>query len=246
MSLMGFVSAKGSPGVSTVAMEVTRRWPREIVGVELDPSGGSWALRHDGLTWDPGVVSLASSPGAMSFEFAGEHGQRVGRHGIAICAAPFGEQVRASLDLLEPRFGQWPDELDGVIDVGRFDPMVLRVLSVCMVTVVVSRTRPEDIGQLQRLSETLRGNAIDARLLLIGSEPPFYSPAEIADTVRLPRIDVDIPFATHKRGTKSPTERGFEALTDILATYLSVGAPVTSRTLAAFAKTLNRDNHERG
>jgi hypothetical protein len=243
MSLIGVVSAKGSPGVSTVAMELLRRWPREVVGVELDPSGGSWALRHDGLTWDPGIVSLASSPGTMSYEFAGEHGHRVGKSGVAICAAPFGEQVRASLDLLEPRLGQWPDEIDGIVDVGRFDPIVVRVLSVCMVTIVVSRTRPEDLGQLTRLSETLRGHGVDARLLLIGSEPPFYSPTEIAQTVRLPRIDVVIPFASQKRSRRmSLYDSAFETLTETLATYSAVAAPVTAKTLAAFSKSLK---HER-
>jgi hypothetical protein len=239
VSLIGIVSAKGSPGVSTVAMELLRRWPREAVGLELDPSGGSWALRHDGLTWDPGIVSLASSREAWTYEFALEHGFRVGKHGVAICAAPFGAQVQASLDLLVPRLAKWPDELDGIVDVGRFDPLMLRVLSVCMVTVVVSRTRPEDTGQLSRLSETLRGEGIDARLLLVGSEPPFYSPTEIAVTVKMPRIDVEVPFASPK--SKRAYDSAFELLTETIATHCALAAPVSAKTLAAFSRTLREE-----
>jgi hypothetical protein len=128
---------------------------------------------------------------------------------------------------------------------------------VCMVTVVVSRTRPEDIGQLTRLSETLRGQGVDARLLLIGSEPPFYEPAEIAEIVRLPRIDVVIPFAgqTTKRARRnrsegfgagkgvrhSPYNSAFEMLAETLATHCSVAAPVTAKTLAAFSRTLKQE-----
>jgi hypothetical protein len=229
------VSPKGSPGASTVAKEVADRWPREIVGLELDPSGGSWALRHE-LSWDPGIVSLASTPGLMSMELALEHGARVGRNGVVICSSPRGEQVRAALELLEPRLAAWPAEFDGLVDIGRYDPVMRGVLSLCTETVVVSRTRPEDIGQLERLAETLRTANIDAGLLLIGSEPPFYSAQEIADTVRMRRIDVEIPFATHKRSRKSPYDRAFEMLVDRLARRSASATPVTSRMLAEYAR----------
>jgi hypothetical protein len=240
MSLVGVVSAKGSPGVSTVAMELLRRWPREVVGIELDPSGGSWALRYEGLSWDPGVVSLAASPGRLSVEFVAEHGSAVGRHGVVVCASPFGEQVRATLDLLIPRLAGWPDELDGIVDVGRYDPVTLPVLAACMVTVVVSRTRPEDIGQLQRLGEVLRSKGIDGRLLLIGSEPPFYSPVEIAQTVGLSRIDVDVPFAAAGKRNRA-FEQSFSLLTETVASHCAVASPVSARTLAEFGATLRTD-----
>ncbi len=216
-------------------MEIVGRWPREIVGLELDPSGGSWALRHE-LSWDPGIVSLASMPGVMSMDFALEHGVRVGRNGVVICSSPRGEQVRAALELLEPRLAAWPCEFDGLVDVGRYDPVMRGVLSLCTETIVVSRTRPEDVGQLERLAEMLRAAGIDAGLLLIGSEPPFYSSQEIADTVRMRRIDVEIPFATHKRSRKSPYDRAFDSLVEMLARRSAAATPVTSKLLAQYAR----------
>ena len=232
MALIGVVSAKGSPGVSTLAMELVRRWPREVVGIELDPSGGSWALRHD-LSWEPGVVSLAATPATMTMETAAEHGQRVGRSGVAICASPFGDQVRASLELIEQRLVSWSDTLDGVLDVGRFDPASLGVLRRCMVTLVVTRTRVEDVGQLQRLAETLRLGGVDARMVAVGSEQ--YSPREIAREVRLPLVDVTIPFTTRPK----EWDRAYGTLTDTVANYTAVSS-VTASTLAGFARNVGR------
>jgi hypothetical protein len=236
VSLIAVMSAKGSPGVSTLVMELLRRWPREVVGIELDPSGGSWALRHEGMSWDPGVVSLASTPGAMHIDFAAEHGSPVGRHGVAICASPVGEQMRASLDVLEPRLIAWPDQLDGIIDVGRYDPALLRVLSRCLVTLVVSRTRPEDVGQLQRLADILHREDVTARLVLIGSEAPFYEANEIAQAVRLPRVDVDIPFATGKKN--KAYERSLDVLTDVVSSHCAAASSVRSETLDRYSASL--------
>ena len=237
MALIGVVNAKGSPGASTLAMELVRRHPREVVGVELDPSGGSWALRHD-LSWDPGLVSLAATPATMTVESALEHGQRVGRGGVAICASPFADQVRASLELVEQRLMSWSDSLDGVLDVGRFDPCVLGVLRRCMVTLVVTRTRVEDVGQLQRLADTLRLAGIDARMVAIGSEQ--YSPREIAREVHLPLVDVTIPFTARPK----VWDRAYQTLSDTVAAFTAVSS-VQLSTVTGFGRSLHRHSrHE--
>ena len=232
MGLIAVVSAKGSPGVSTLAMELVRRHPRDVVGVELDPSGGSWALRHD-LSWDPGLVSLAATPAPMTVEAALEHGQRVGRGGVAICASPFADQVRASLELVEQRLVSWSDSLDGVLDVGRFDPCVLGVLRRCMVTLVVTRTRVEDVGQLQRLAETLRLAGVDARMVAVGSEQ--YSPRDIAREVRMPLVDVTIPFT----GRAKVWDRAYQTITDTVAAFTAVSS-VQPATVTGFGRSLQR------
>jgi hypothetical protein len=40
VALIGLVSAKGSPGVTTTALALTLRWPRRVVLAECDPAGG--------------------------------------------------------------------------------------------------------------------------------------------------------------------------------------------------------------
>ena len=209
MALIGLVSAKGSPGVSTVAAELMVRWPREVVGLELDPSGGSWALRH-GWSWDPGLVSLAASDTALTIDTALEHGQRVAANAAAICSSPFGDQVRAATELLMPRLIGCPDELDVIIDVGRLDPLSLPLLARCTTVLVVSRTRTEDIGQLQRLSEVFTSSRVAAQLLLIGHE---HHPHEISDVVGLPLLDVSIPFGSRR----NTLNRAYNVLVDTVA-----------------------------
>ena len=60
MAVIVIGSAKGSPGVSLAAWGLVHCWPRPIVGIELDESGGTWAYRH-GLTCEPGLASLAAT-----------------------------------------------------------------------------------------------------------------------------------------------------------------------------------------
>ena len=70
MSVVLAMSAKGAPGVSLGVWSMLALWPRPIVGLEADRSGGcSWALTH-GLSWErfvgPGVtvriVTVGDSP----------------------------------------------------------------------------------------------------------------------------------------------------------------------------------------
>ena len=102
-----------------------------------------------------------------------------------------------------------------------------------MVTLVVTRTRVEDVGQLQRLAETLRLGGVDARMVAVGSEQ--YSPREIAREVRLPLVDVTIPFTTRPK----EWDRAYGTLTDTVANYTAVSS-VTASTLAGFARNVGR------
>ncbi len=66
MGLLAVASAKGSPGVTTTALVVSALWPRPVVLVECDPSGGDVALRLPGvdgevLDRDRGLLSLVAA-----------------------------------------------------------------------------------------------------------------------------------------------------------------------------------------
>jgi hypothetical protein len=65
MSLIAFASAKGAPGVTTLAVVVAALSPRPTVVAELDPAGGDLALRYRNATGgaiDPehGLLSLGA------------------------------------------------------------------------------------------------------------------------------------------------------------------------------------------
>lgn len=66
MGLLAVASAKGSPGVTTTALVLGALWPRPVVLVECDPSGGDVALRLPGpdgevLDRDRGLLSLVAA-----------------------------------------------------------------------------------------------------------------------------------------------------------------------------------------
>ncbi|MGK2852999.1 MAG: hypothetical protein ACSLE3_02645, partial [Microbacteriaceae bacterium] len=44
MALIALASASGSPGVTTTAMGLALAWPRPVLLVEADPTGGSGLL----------------------------------------------------------------------------------------------------------------------------------------------------------------------------------------------------------
>lgn len=65
--LVGLVSAKGSPGVTTAALALAAAWPRTALLVEADPFGGDVRAGLGGGEWPPGaglaeaVVDLRSA-----------------------------------------------------------------------------------------------------------------------------------------------------------------------------------------
>ncbi|HEV2360784.1 MAG TPA: hypothetical protein VGS21_03690 [Acidimicrobiales bacterium] len=61
MSVFALVSAKGAPGVTTLACVLGAVWPveREVVVAECDPAGGDLAARF-GLSADTGMTSLVA------------------------------------------------------------------------------------------------------------------------------------------------------------------------------------------
>lgn len=83
MGLLAVASAKGSPGVTTTALVLGALWPRPVVLVECDPSGGDIALRlpsPDGsvLDRDRGLLSLvAAGRKELSPELVVQHSQQV-------------------------------------------------------------------------------------------------------------------------------------------------------------------------
>ncbi|ACZ29877.1 hypothetical protein Xcel_0843 [Xylanimonas cellulosilytica DSM 15894] len=65
MTVIALCSAKGAPGVSTTALGLAMVWPRPVLFVEADPSGGNWLLAgffRGAREYDDGLVELAISP----------------------------------------------------------------------------------------------------------------------------------------------------------------------------------------
>src|SRR5690606_15563559 len=82
MAVIALVSAKGSPGVTTVALALTLTWPRPCVLAECDPAGGTIQAGYlaGSLAADRGIRELALAERGGRARGARWGGQCVGRH----------------------------------------------------------------------------------------------------------------------------------------------------------------------
>ena len=152
-------------------------WPRPIIGLEADPSGGSWALSH-GLSWDPGLSDLAAEQSPVTAETIGRCSISLTSSVRVVCAPKEPVLVRRGLDWLGDRLSAWPEDLDVLVDAGRSDgshPMLARADAV----VVWCRTDPQGLGAaaalLGSLERVVRPGVI-VRIVTVGDNP--YSPSE--------------------------------------------------------------------
>jgi hypothetical protein len=125
MSIVTLGSAKGSPGVTTIALAVAMWWSRPMVLLEADPAGGDLAARL-GLPDEPGLVGLAASlrrnprAGARDESWIDRYGQ-TSQAGVRLVVAPAGShQATTSVGLL-PRLSTLPlpEGTDILVDLGR-------------------------------------------------------------------------------------------------------------------------------
>jgi hypothetical protein len=186
MSMIVVASAKGAPGVSTLAWELVARWPRGVVGIEADISGGSWSLRY-GLSHEPGLVSLTAERSPISWDFVVEHSHTLGAQGRVVCAPP-GHEVAPVLTLLEPRLRAWPQSLDVVVDVGRINNAVKGLCRQAELVVMVARNEISEIGSLQRICSDLVTSGCRVKLVVVGEQP--HDPEEIAHTCGVALLEV--------------------------------------------------------
>jgi hypothetical protein len=198
MSTIAFVSAKGSPGVTTTVAALAATWPtnRRLTVVEVDPSGGDLAVRFD-LAAEPGLVSLAAAgrrelsgetvaahmqplPAAAA-EPPAETGPRAERRVLVGPVAA--DQAHAALLALRGRLGDVLADLDGDVlaDCGRLDPNspALEVVARADLVVAVVRPAVAEIHHLQTRLAALRLPAVS--LLMVGDRP--YGVVDVAEIV---------------------------------------------------------------
>lgn len=162
MGMIAVSSVKGSPGVTTTALLFAALWPRPILAVEADPSGGDIALRMPdpaGNPLDPwrGLVSLiAAGRRSLYPQLVREHAQSIvgGLDAVAGVSAPeqtLGINQWDELAQLLPRI---PGS-DVVADLGRVgagtpqNALLATASAICVVTGTVP-------SQVVHLRERLR------------------------------------------------------------------------------------------
>jgi hypothetical protein len=222
MAVICLTSASGSPGVTTTAVGLAFCWPRPVLLVEADPTGGSGILAGflKGTTaYDVGLLELALSPlgvadalrdvvRPLSPSVSLVAGTRT--HAQAPALREVWEPLAAALAELEAN-GQ-----DVIVDAGRLgltgSPQPL--LESADLTLLVTRATLPSISAARSWAEAVRQPATGWRhpgLLLVAEGRP-YRDSEVAKVLGMPVV-ADLPddpesAAVYHRGATPP--RHFE------------------------------------
>lgn len=191
--LLGLVSAKGSPGVTTAALALTAAAGDTGLMVEFDPSGGSvecWT----GATAEPGLIRVANGlRRAVEPEMLLTHAVTAPPGVRSVLAPTAGGLAESTIAMTGDRLAPVLAELEAtvVVDGGRWSrsQSTARRIAGCDVIGVVCAPTVDGIEAARWLIDPLRSTAAGhVVLVLVGDRP--YSPAEVAAVVGVPVIGV--------------------------------------------------------
>lgn len=198
MALFTLVSASGSPGVTATALGLALTWPRPVVLVEADPSGGSAILAgfYRGAIDHPGLVDLiAAQRNGVLAETLPKVTLDVPESKARILFGSFGhEQATGLATLWEPLLlvlrAIATDGQDVLVDAGRLGlhgwprPLV----SHSDVTGLVVRSNLPALVAARSWAQSIATDVIpghEAQLIVSGPGRP-YQPQEISRALALP------------------------------------------------------------
>lgn len=218
MAIVCLTSASGSPGVTTTAVGMAFSWPRPVLLVEADPTGGSGVLAGflRGTTpYDAGLIELALSP--LGTADALRDVVRPLSPNVSLVAGIRSHaQATALRDIWDPLAAALR-ELDNngqdvIVDAGRLgltgSPTPL--LDAADAALLVTRATLPAISAARSWAETVRQPATGWRhpsLLLIAEGQP-YRATEISKVLGMPVV-ADLPddpagAAVYHRGAAPP------------------------------------------
>ncbi len=220
MAIICLTSASGSPGVTSTAVGLAFCWPRPVLLVEADPTGGSGILAGflKGTTpYDVGLVELALSP--LDTADALRDVVRPLSPSVGLLAGTRTHtQSTALRDVWAPLATALQDlEASGqdvIVDAGRLglvgSPQPL--LDAADVTLLTTRTDLPSISAARSWAESVREPATGWRhpgLLLIGAGQP-YRASEVSAALGMPVV-ADLPdepaaAAVYHRGGTPPKQ----------------------------------------
>lgn len=200
MALITLVSAAGSPGVTTTALGLALTWPRPVLLVEADPTGGLGILAgyFRGLRDHPGLVDLvmADRSGLLADTLPRILLRVDGTDVSILVGSKSHDQAPGLSRLWEPLMGLLLElsasGQDVVVDAGRLGlaswprPLVAH----SDLTLLVSRSNLVSLVAARSWASTLADDVLPAhevRLLLVG-EGRRYSAGEASRTLGVPML----------------------------------------------------------
>lgn len=219
MAVIALTSASGSPGVTTTALSLALAWPRPVLLVEADPTGGAGILAgyfRGGVEYETGLLDLALSAYDVADELP-----RVAR-AIKDTQVSYvaGTRTHAQAAALRDRWSDLAIALadleetgqDAIVDAGRLglvgSPAPL--LAAADLSLLLVRSDLPALAAARSWAETIR-DPVDGwahpAVLLVGEGMPYVS-GEVSRVLGL-RVLAELPddpisAAVHHRGTVPP------------------------------------------
>ncbi len=198
MSTIALVSAKGAPGVSTLALAMALAAPDAVL-VEVDAAGGDLALRF-GVAQSPGLAELAARAKRPDGETTPAFIRPLASGALHAVPAPVDARgVCAALEVLATApelLSRIAHDRQVVLDFGRavVDGPGWALLESCDVALLVTRGDLPGLGHAQTLAGRLREGTPRSAFVLVDTGP--YPRAEAEDALGLPCAGV---IAFHPR-----------------------------------------------
>lgn len=219
MAVVALASASGSPGVTTTALGLALLWPRPVLFVEADPTGGSGLLGgyfRGAREYDGGLIELALTASNLNDALADVARPIEGTTVSFVAGTRAHTQASALRDLWAPLAGAIGElettGQDVIVDAGRLglhgSPGPL--LDAADLALLVSRTTLPNLLALRSWAGAFQRPALDwhqSALLLVGVRQP-YGAREVAEVVNLPVVaslpDDPESAAVFSRGARPP------------------------------------------
>ena len=236
MTLIALASAKGSPGVTTLALALAHVWPRPVLLAECDPAGGDIAAGYLAGTADPGYNLLDVTVTArrtdlhaalrshlVTLDDTGTRTVLPGLRGPHQSAAlvPWWDRIAAMFgdlrDLQGPAEGQHSggDAVDVLADCGRLATghPPAAVLRRADAVVLVLRPALRSVAHAQTAVRDLAagdpGRERQLLATLVGAGQP-YTTREVTRALRIPVVEIaNDPRAAAVLSEGAPAGRRF-------------------------------------
>jgi hypothetical protein len=219
MAVIALASASGSPGVTTTALGMALLWPRPVLLVEADPTGGSGLLAgyfRGTREYGGGLVELALTSDGLSDALADASHTIEGTAVSFVPGTRSHTQASALRDVWQPLSAELAEletaGQDVLIDVGRLglqgSPGPLLVNA--DLTLLVTRTHLPALSALRSWADSLQRGALDwhqTGVLVVGEGQPYPS-REVGHVLDLPVVatvaDDPVAAAVFHRGAPPP------------------------------------------
>lgn len=185
MAVIALASASGSPGVTTMALGISLLWPRPVLLVEADPTGGSALLAgyfRGTREYETGLIELALTSSSIRDGLA-EVSQRIDGTNVSFVAGTRSHtQAPALRDLWLPLSNELaelePTGQDVIVDAGRLglvgSPEPL--LAQADLTLVVTRTNLPALSAVRSWIDSVQRGTFEWRqagVVVIGDGQPY-------------------------------------------------------------------------